>query len=896
MVANIFDLSAIHTTNHFKQRPAHRLSRLLEALEQRTLLSSTLFVTAPGVPSDATHFQTLQAALVVAATGDTVVLQNGFSAGTFVSTSLSQPATAGATTIHTAASLDVGDVISVGVNSGGQTQERMLVTNVATSGSGDFLVTLASPLGFNHPSGASVSATLNSSTGPTIGIVNGITLTADPGVVMPFNVEIWQTATGVTLSDLNLSAAGANNVLVDGDGNTLTNLTAGNQITLNNAHGNSIDRVTVNQALVVAAGSSGNTVSNSTLAQVMLSTDSHGNSFVHNTIASMTSQGLSDNNGQDSFSSNTFTGAVVINGNQTTATTDSFVGNTFTVSNADALTLNNASGTTIQGNTFSESSDFANAVAIHNSDNVLVSGNQVTTTGNMGTGIYAFADGTGSTSVNITGNTLRTGNGFGLYLAKWDTTANFEASVQGNDLRNSAMGVTVFGDNVSAGNVDLGGGSTRFGSSTGMNDFTTDTTADANDYAIGLFGTNATFTVSAKNNLFSVADPMMVVVDGTHTPVAGGTGVVLATAFVPPPPPVETITESGVNVSGTQNSAISATVATFTDNFAHAAGDFTATINWGDGTSSTGTVTQVNGGFAVIGTHTYSGAGSFTFTVSVSSNSGATATAQGMASVAAQPVEVLSETANNLSGIQTGLVSGIVATFSSTFAHVAGDFTATISWGDGTTSMGIVSARSAADGGGFAVMASHSWASAGNFTFTVSISSNTGKSISAQATAAITARVLTVQGLNFTLDKKQTLNGAVAKFTDNLPGTTASSYVASVAWSDGMTTTATVTKNADGSFSINTSRGFTAAGVVVASVSVGTSDGLFSGTASLTGTITNSNGKVPGPKDKTLSNTALFVQMVLDSTRKDHGKDNGCDLSHDHGKVTTPVTKGHCQK
>ena len=46
--------------------------------------------------------------------------------------------------------------------------------------------------------------------------------------------------------------------------------------------------------------------------------------------------------------------------------------------------------------------------------------------------------------------------------------------------------------------------------------------------------------------------------------------------------------------------------ATFTDNNpGDVAGNFAAVINWGDGTTSTGTVTGGDGAFTVTGTHVY---------------------------------------------------------------------------------------------------------------------------------------------------------------------------------------------------------------------------------------------------------------------------------------------------
>src|SRR5207248_205394 len=55
--------------------------------------------------------------------------------------------------------------------------------------------------------------------------------------------------------------------------------------------------------------------------------------------------------------------------------------------------------------------------------------------------------------------------------------------------------------------------------------------------------------------------------------------------------------------------------------------DFTATINWGDGSSSGGTVTGPTGGpFTVSGTHTYGSTGFFTITTAITDDGGSKAT------------------------------------------------------------------------------------------------------------------------------------------------------------------------------------------------------------------------------------------------------------------------------
>lgn len=94
-------------------------------------------------------------------------------------------------------------------------------------------------------------------------------------------------------------------------------------------------------------------------------------------------------------------------------------------------------------------------------------------------------------------------------------------------------------------------------------------------------------------------------------------------------------------ISGTAGQSATAVVASFTD----AAGgqakaaDFTATINWGDNSSSSGTVTQTAAGaFDVSGTHTYASAGNRTLTISVKDEELQTLSLSATASVGAAPV------------------------------------------------------------------------------------------------------------------------------------------------------------------------------------------------------------------------------------------------------------------
>ena len=67
--------------------------------------------------------------------------------------------------------------------------------------------------------------------------------------------------------------------------------------------------------------------------------------------------------------------------------------------------------------------------------------------------------------------------------------------------------------------------------------------------------------------------------------------------------------------------SFTAPVATFTDsNTSAPAGSFSATIDWGDGSTPTpGNVTGSGGSFSVGGTHTYAAHGSYTVGVSIAS-------------------------------------------------------------------------------------------------------------------------------------------------------------------------------------------------------------------------------------------------------------------------------------
>ena len=90
-----------------------------------------------------------------------------------------------------------------------------------------------------------------------------------------------------------------------------------------------------------------------------------------------------------------------------------------------------------------------------------------------------------------------------------------------------------------------------------------------------------------------------------------------ATAVVTEPP-ITFVLGPTITVTSNGKKGTNATVATFTHaNGAEPASAFTATINWGDNTTSTGTITKSGTTYTVKGSHSYAKAGSYTVTTTV---------------------------------------------------------------------------------------------------------------------------------------------------------------------------------------------------------------------------------------------------------------------------------------
>jgi len=426
----------------------------------------------------------------------------------------------------------------------------------------------------------------------------------------------------------------------------------------------------------------------------------------------------------------------------------------------------------------------------------------------------------------------------------------------------SASGTATVGDAVlSASGFDLSGSEAV---STGTVEAASFTDANPNA-AAGDFtatidwgdGTSSTGTITpGAEGGFSISGAHTYVEEGRYTATTsiadkgGSTATASSTATISD----ATLAASGLALSGTEGSPIGTatfvafaavepsasvgtfvTVARFTDtNPNAAASDFTATINWGDGTASAGAITaDPERGFSVSGAHTYADEGPYTVATSITDVGGSTATASSTATIGDAALSASGLSFVSSEGVSTGTV--VAASFTDANPNAAaGDFTATIDWGDGTSSTGTITAGAE---GGFSVSGAHTYVEEGRYTATTSIADKGGSRAQAGGTATVGDEPLSASGFDLSGSEAVSTGTVVAaRFTDVNPNAAAGDFTATIDWGDGTASTGTITADPEGGFNVSGAHSYADEGQYTVATSI-TDVGGSTATASSTATI-----------------------------------------------------------
>ena len=234
----------------------------------------------------------------------------------------------------------------------------------------------------------------------------------------------------------------------------------------------------------------------------------------------------------------------------------------------------------------------------------------------------------------------------------------------------------------------------------------------------------------------------------TYTPTAGFSGTdsftyrvedangATATATVTlldPPSPAGGFTVNAVEGADSGGQ----TVATFTDPMNLAPASYSATITWGDGSTSAGTISASGGVYAVQGDHTYIETGNYTVGVTVVYPDGLSGTAASTAAVADAALAAGSASAGG--GVEGTTPTSLIAPFTDANSRApASDFSGTINWGDGVTTTFTSSAMSGS-GGNYTVSGSHQYAAEGNYHIAVTVNDAGGNSTTISGSTIVAA-------------------------------------------------------------------------------------------------------------------------------------------------------------
>jgi hypothetical protein len=226
-------------------------------------------------------------------------------------------------------------------------------------------------------------------------------------------------------------------------------------------------------------------------------------------------------------------------------------------------------------------------------------------------------------------------------------------------------------------------------------------------------------------------------------------------------------------------------------------------IDWGDDSgldTESGHFISTADGIQAAGDHLYKEDGDYTVTVTVYNGDGSVnQTLAATVEVYDADLHGISQTVAIAQSCQTP-TEVTVGKFSddNPFAE-ASDFDALITWADGTTSSGVVSANG---DGTFSVSVNHLFANAGQFSVHIDVFDKGGSATQIDSTLDVLGNISAQLYPNYFIEGVDSSQITVAKFTDALSDENASDYSAVIQWGDGNSSTGLIQSNADGSYSV----------------------------------------------------------------------------------------------
>jgi hypothetical protein len=210
---------------------------------------------------------------------------------------------------------------------------------------------------------------------------------------------------------------------------------------------------------------------------------------------------------------------------------------------------------------------------------------------------------------------------------------------------------------------------------------------------------------------------------------------------------------------------------------------YTATITWGDGMSSPGTIYPDNGAFIIQGKHKYLNQGSYVASVTLTGPSpNVFPPIFSLTNITVtDPLPVVS--AQPFTAAEGVAFKGVVATFTSSDPGASiSDFHGTINWGDNTTS---AASNIILQNGVYQVYGDHTYTDELQVGIaTITVSDNDGGSASDFEIINVADAAIKVNPVAFGPTEGVPFHGVVATITDPNPGATIWDYSATIDWGD----------------------------------------------------------------------------------------------------------------